>query len=69
MDDVLTEVQVMAMRAVCGRLTATQLQDMQRSAELVRLLPKRTGWDRKAAAHAEIFALLSLTRDRLCRAG
>jgi hypothetical protein len=53
----------MAIRAVCGQLTAAQLQDMQRSVELARLLPKRTGWDRKAAAHAEIFAL----RDRLYR--
>jgi hypothetical protein len=32
---------------------------MQRSVEQACLIPKHTGWDRKAAAHAEIFALLA----------
>jgi DNA-binding FadR family transcriptional regulator len=49
----------MAVRAICGRLTITQLEDMRRSAEQACLMPKSAGWDSKAAAHAEIFGLLA----------
>lgn len=59
MDDGLTEVQVAAIRAACAQLTVAQLHDLRRNVEQVCLLPKRTGWDRKAAAHAEIFDLLA----------
>jgi DNA-binding GntR family transcriptional regulator len=58
-DDGLTEVQVAAIRTVCGQLTAAQLPDLRRNVEQACLLPKRPGWDRKAAAHAEIFGLLA----------
>jgi DNA-binding FadR family transcriptional regulator len=59
MDDGLIGIQAMAVRAVCGRLTAVQLQQMRHSVEQACLIPKHTGWDRKATAHAEFFALLA----------
>jgi FCD domain-containing protein len=59
MDDGLIGIQEMAVRAVCGRLTAVQLQEMQRSVEQACLIPKHIGWDRKASAHAELFTLLA----------
>jgi DNA-binding FadR family transcriptional regulator len=63
MDDEMCEVQVRAIRAVCLRLTAEQLQDMRRSVEQARLLPRRPDWDRKAVAHAEIFGVLAEATD------
>ena len=59
MDDGLIEIQEMAVRTICGRLTAVQLQEMQRSVEQACLIPKHIGWDRKATAHAELFILLA----------
>jgi hypothetical protein len=59
MDDRLTEAQVAAVWTVCGELTAAQLHGLRRHVEQACLLSKRTGWDRKAAAHAEIFGLLA----------
>jgi DNA-binding FadR family transcriptional regulator len=59
MDDGLIEVQVIAIRAICGQLTAAQLEGLQRSVQRACRMPKRTGWARKAAAHAEIFSLLA----------
>jgi GntR family transcriptional regulator, transcriptional repressor for pyruvate dehydrogenase complex len=58
-DDRLINVQITAIRAVCGRLTPAQLEDVRRSVERACRLPRSTGWDRKAAAHAEIFGLLA----------
>lgn len=55
----LPGIQEVAVRAICGRLTAVQLQEMQRSVEQACLIPKHIGWDRKATAHAELFALLA----------
>jgi DNA-binding FadR family transcriptional regulator len=63
MDDRLIEIQAMAIRAICGRLTAAHLQDMRRSIEHACVIPKHLGWDRKATAHAEIFALLADAAD------
>jgi DNA-binding GntR family transcriptional regulator len=63
MDDALIGVQVMAIRAICGRLTAAQLQDLRRSVEQACPLPEHFGWDHKAAAHAEIFGLLADAAD------
>lgn len=59
MDDGLIGIQEMAVRAICGRLTAVQLQEMQRSVEQACLIPKHIGWHRKATAHAELFTLLA----------
>jgi DNA-binding FadR family transcriptional regulator len=59
MDDGLIEIQAMAVGAICGRLTTEQLQEMQRSIEQACLIPRHIGWDRKAAAHAELFILLA----------
>jgi DNA-binding FadR family transcriptional regulator len=59
MDDGLIAIQAMAVRAICGKLTTEQLQQMKRSVEQACLIPKRIGWDRKATAHAELFTLLA----------
>src|SRR5262249_17453832 len=59
MNDELIGTQEMAVRAICGRLTAVQLQQMQRSVEQACLIPGHIGWDRKATAHAELFTLLA----------
>jgi DNA-binding GntR family transcriptional regulator len=58
MDDGLIQVQVRAIRASCARLSAPQLQALQHSVVRASQLP-RSGWARKAAAHAEIFSLLA----------
>ena len=58
-DDRLIEVQAAAIHAVCGRLSPAQLEDIRRSVEHACLMPKSTGWARRATAHAEIFALLA----------
>jgi DNA-binding GntR family transcriptional regulator len=58
-DDALIRVLATAVHAVCGRLTAGDLEALRSSAEQARLMPKRIGWDRKATAHAEIFGLLA----------
>jgi DNA-binding GntR family transcriptional regulator len=59
MNDELIEVQAAAIRAICGRLTAARLEDLRRSVEYACQLPGTIGWDRRAAAHAEFFALLA----------
>jgi len=59
MDDGLIGIQEIAVRAICGRLTAVQLQEMQRSVEQACLIPKHVEWDRKATAHTELFTLLA----------
>jgi DNA-binding GntR family transcriptional regulator len=58
MDDGLIQVQASAIRASCARLSAPQLQALQHSVVRASQLP-RSGWARKAAAHAEIFSLLA----------
>jgi DNA-binding GntR family transcriptional regulator len=63
MDDGQIEVQVMAIRAVCRRLTAAQRQGIRRSVEQACLIPECFGWDHKATAHAEIFGLLADAAD------
>jgi DNA-binding GntR family transcriptional regulator len=62
MDDRLIQVQATAIRASCARLSAPQLQALRQSVARACQLP-RSGWDVKAAAHAEIFALLAGTAD------
>lgn len=59
MNDELIEVQAAAIRAICGRLTAARLEDIRRSVDYACQIPGTIGWDRRAAAHAEVFALLA----------
>lgn len=68
-DDRLIEIQAAAIRAVCGRLTSAQLEDLRRSVEHACLMPRSIGWDRKAAAHADIFGLLADAADHPWQAG
>lgn len=71
--------------AACSQLTPPALAVLRESVERASRLPSRPGWERKAAAHAEIFRLLaavapdpaagalsgaaSLTRDLLITVG
>jgi hypothetical protein len=51
--------QSLATRAACRRLTAPSFKILLDSVDRACGLPARPGWQRKAAAHAEIFRLLS----------
>lgn len=59
MDDELIRWCVLATRAACSRMTAPQLRALQDSVGQARSLPARLAWDRKAAAHAQLFNLLA----------
>jgi len=61
MDEELVQGQVMAVRIACRRMTAQRLEGLRQSVEQACVLPARFGWDRKAAAHAEIFNMLADT--------
>ena len=63
MDEGLIQVQAMAARVACLRMTAQHLKALQDSVEYASCLPARSQWDRKAAAHAEIFRLLADAAD------
>ena len=63
MDEGLIQVQAMAVRVACLRMTAQQLKALHDSVEFASCLPARSQWDRKAAAHAEIFRLLADAAD------
>jgi GntR family transcriptional regulator, transcriptional repressor for pyruvate dehydrogenase complex len=54
----LIRVQVMATRAAGQRITGTALEHLLDSVDRACGQPARPGWERKAAAHAEIFGLL-----------
>src|SRR5690348_4899945 len=54
----LIRLQVMAARLACKQITEPTLQLLLDSVERACCLPTRPGWERKAAAHAEIFHLL-----------
>jgi DNA-binding GntR family transcriptional regulator len=58
-DDELIRWCALATRAACSRMTTPQLEALQDSVGQVRGLPARFAWDRKAAAHAQIFNLLA----------
>jgi DNA-binding GntR family transcriptional regulator len=62
-DDALIRVQARAIHAICGQLTAGQLEELRSSVEQACLMPKRIGWDLKAKAHAEMFGLLAEAAD------
>jgi hypothetical protein len=57
MDEGLILLQAMATRAACARMTAQHLGTLHDSVEHASCLRSRSPWDRRAAAHAEIFAL------------
>src|SRR5271169_2362502 len=59
MDDELIQGQVAALRIACRRMSVQRLEALRHSVEQACLLPGRFGWDRKAAAHAEIFNVLA----------
>jgi hypothetical protein len=68
MDDELIQGQVVAVRIACRRITVQRLEALHHSVEQACLLPVRFGWDRKAAAHAEIFNMLAdAVRDLVLR--
>jgi GntR family transcriptional regulator, transcriptional repressor for pyruvate dehydrogenase complex len=55
----LIRVQVMAARVACEQMTEAALLALHDSVDRASCLPARPGWERKAAAHAEIFGLLA----------
>jgi len=58
-------VQAMAARVACEQMTEAALRALRDSVDQASCLPARPGWERKAAAHAEIFGLLAdLAGDR-----
>ena len=59
MDEGLIQIHAMAARLACLRMTAQHLKALHDSIEHASCLPARSQWDRKAAAHAEIFLLLA----------
>lgn len=63
MDDELIRVHAMATRAACARMTTMRLSALRDSAEHASCLPGKSAWDRRAAAHAEIFILLARMTD------
>jgi hypothetical protein len=63
MDEELIQAQAMAARIVCLRMTAQHLKTLHDSVDQASRLPARSQWDRKAAAHAEIFSLLAAAAD------
>ena len=53
------EPQAWATRVACMRTTARQLKALHCSVEQASRIPAALGWERKAAAHAEIFNVLA----------
>lgn len=51
--------QVTAVRIACGKMTAPHLDALRDSVDRACLVPATLGWNSKAAAHAEIFAVLA----------
>ncbi len=59
MDERMIEVQALAAHIACTRMTVPYLTELHDSVERACCLAARSEWDRKAAAHAEIFSLLA----------
>jgi DNA-binding FadR family transcriptional regulator len=57
--DELIQAQVLAARAACEQITSNALKLLIDSVDRACCLPSKPGWERKAAAHAEIFRLLA----------
>ena len=63
MDVGIIQVLAMATRIACLRMTPQQLMALQGNVERASRVPGRSEWERKAAAHAEIFHLLADVAD------
>jgi GntR family transcriptional regulator, transcriptional repressor for pyruvate dehydrogenase complex len=59
MEEGMIQAQAMAARLACARMTMLDLTELHDSVERACCLAARSQWDRKAAAHAEIFSLLA----------
>jgi hypothetical protein len=59
MNDELIEAQVVAIRIACRQMTAVHLKALHDSVEQACRIPGDFPWERKAAAHAEIFNVLA----------
>lgn len=59
MDDELIRGCALGTRVACARMTAPHLKALQASVGQARCLPARFAWNRKAAAHLQIFNLLA----------
>ncbi len=59
MDDALIRLCAAVARVACLQMTPRHLKALADSFERARRLPARIHWDRKVAAHAEIFGLLA----------
>jgi GntR family transcriptional repressor for pyruvate dehydrogenase complex len=55
----MIQAQAMAARMACARMTTLHLGTLHDSVEWACGLADKAQWDRKAAAHAEIFSLLA----------
>jgi DNA-binding GntR family transcriptional regulator len=59
MEEGMIQAQAMAARMACARMTTLHLTALHDSVERACCLAGKSQWDRKAAAHAEIFSLLA----------
>jgi GntR family transcriptional repressor for pyruvate dehydrogenase complex len=59
MEEGMIQAQAMAARTACARMTTLHLGALHDSVEWACGLAGKSQWDRKAAAHAEIFSLLA----------
>jgi len=59
----MIQAQAMAARIACARMTVLRLTELHDSVERACGLVARSQWDRKAAAHAEMFSLLAVVVD------
>ena len=59
----MIQAQAMAARIACARMTMLHLAELHDSVDRACCLAVRSQWDRKAAAHAEIFSLLAGVAD------
>jgi DNA-binding GntR family transcriptional regulator len=57
--DDLIQIQVVATRAACERITGPGLERLAHSVDRACCLPSRPRWDRKARAHTELLRLLA----------
>ena len=63
MEEAMIQAQAMAASVACARMTALHLSALHDSVERASCLAAGSQWDRKAAAHAEIFDLLADVAD------
>lgn len=63
MEEAMIRAQATAARLACARMTTPHLSALHDSVERASRPAARSQWDRKAAAHAEIFGLLAEVAD------